>query len=585
MDARPIRLLLVDDDEDDYLITRNLLSATGGSFRLDWVASYDSALEVIGLNEHDCYLIDYRLGDRNGLELLRHALASGCKVPTILLTGQGDRDVDIAAMKAGAADYLVKGQIDPPLLERSIRYAIERHRGEQEVQLQMGRLSALNEIGVAITSTLELRTILDNLTEKIDLFLPHSSITTIRLFNKKTKELEFVSCRNIPLEEMKGYCQNSQRGLAEIVFESKAPLAISDVRVDPRTRDPLFFERHGLVSYLGVPLIAKDKVVGVLSFIAKENHDFNNQEINFLKTLASQAAIAIYNSQLYEQIRDQAAALTKANKVKDEFLSVISHELRTPIVVIMGYTRMVQEGMLGNINPEQTNALEKVTKNSDELLAMVNSIMEAIKVESGLAKGKRHPCDLGHFFDEIRSSYSFSLGKELILKWEYLTELPVIHTDGAKLKCILQNLISNAIKFTDKGEVTVSARHILESGTVEIAVTDTGIGIPKESLPFIFDRFWQNDGSPQRRYSGVGLGLYIVKKFTDLLGGKIEVESALGNGSTFTLKLPINYQAQYDFLSPTPFQNRHTSRERSGCEKSGCEQVGERRSQNSCGPT
>lgn len=134
MDPRKsIRILLVDDDEDDYLITQDLLEDIGGErFTLEWVSSYERATDIISRNEHDIFLVDYRLGPYSGLELLRWAVDGGCKAPVILLTGQGDHQVDLEAMEAGAADYLVKGQINAQMLERSIRYAIERHRAQEE---------------------------------------------------------------------------------------------------------------------------------------------------------------------------------------------------------------------------------------------------------------------------------------------------------------------------------------------------------------------------------------------------------------------------------------------------------------------
>jgi len=156
MDKEVLKLLLADDDEDDFMITRDLLSEVEGSrFELDWVTNYDAALEAIGRLEHHVYLLDYRLGERTGLDLLREAISMGCKAPMILLTGQGDHDVDIKAMKAGASDYLIKGQFDPSLLERSIRYAIERKQAEETLRAAEQRFRLISEalpIGVFETN-------------------------------------------------------------------------------------------------------------------------------------------------------------------------------------------------------------------------------------------------------------------------------------------------------------------------------------------------------------------------------------------------------------------------------------------------
>ncbi len=150
MDLGPIRILMVDDDEDDYILVRDLLSETAENrFHLEWVDNYDAALKAIGQKQHDLYLLDYHLGERNGLELLRDALSGGCRKPMILLTGQGDYKVDLAAMQAGAADYLVKGQFDAPLLERSIRYSIERKLAEDTLRQQLTAINTSMD-GIAI---------------------------------------------------------------------------------------------------------------------------------------------------------------------------------------------------------------------------------------------------------------------------------------------------------------------------------------------------------------------------------------------------------------------------------------------------
>ena len=164
MDDRPLRVLLVEDDEDDYLLTRDLLAEVGGDrFHLEWEADYEAALEAMGACRHDVYLVDYRLGGRDGLELLREALARGCTAPLILLTGQGDREVDIEAMQAGATDYLVKGTIDAERLERSIRYALERKRTEEDLR----RARAELELRVA-ERTAELARANEELRRRVD---------------------------------------------------------------------------------------------------------------------------------------------------------------------------------------------------------------------------------------------------------------------------------------------------------------------------------------------------------------------------------------------------------------------------------
>jgi signal transduction histidine kinase len=230
--------------------------------------------------------------------------------------------------------------------------------------------------------------------------------------------------------------------------------------------------------------------------------------------------------------------LVKANKAKDEFLSVMSHELRTPLNVVMGYTGMMKEGVLGPINDQQGRALEKVIGRSTDLLVMISQILQATSIEAGKVQVERREFDLTDFLDGIKSNYEFPLGKEIALYWEYSAEHPMIQGDAAKLKHILQNLITNAIKFTERGSVTVRARLNSATRTVQFDVVDTGIGIQKDMIGNVFDIFHQVDSSETRSYGGVGLGLYIVKKYTELLRGTISVESEYGCGSTFTLSVP-----------------------------------------------
>ncbi|MBI2363564.1 MAG: GAF domain-containing protein, partial [Deltaproteobacteria bacterium] len=406
----------------------------------------------------------------------------------------------------------------------------ERKRSEQH-------LASLHEINVATTSSLDLRTVIKVLMEKIDLVLPYAAVL-VWLRNKDSGRLNRAACWNLDEKEWKGRNLPDTPALVKAAIEGKVPVVASNVQTDPRTLDPELYRRNGLVSYLGVPLIVQSKVLGVLVFLTREEHQFTEQEIEFLSILAGQAAMAIHNSQLYEQTKGQAVELLRANEVKAEFLGFVSHELKTPVNTILGYTAMLQDKMVGEINSVQATALEKITLSCTALLNMMNGLLEATRLEAGGVQIEIHEVDLAKFLEEVRSVYDVSLNKELALIWDYPPGLPVAHTDGEKVGHILQNLINNAIKYTDKGSVTVSARHLADLGAVEFEVADTGIGIPEEALPFIFEKFRQVNGSQSRSLGGVGLGLHIVKKFTELLGGEISVKSELGRGSTFTVRIP-----------------------------------------------
>ncbi|MBI3000188.1 MAG: GAF domain-containing protein [Deltaproteobacteria bacterium] len=435
-----------------------------------------------------------------------------------------------------------------------------------QIQQHLKRVTALHDINLAVTSTLDLRDVLNILFDKIDLFLSYS-VATIGLLNKQTGLLEPVACRNLDEKEWRAEEWKGGRGSANEVLKAKEPLLIPNCQTDPRIRDPEFYRRNGLVSYLGVPLIFKDEILGVLSFHTKKEYEFHNDQIEFLSTLAGQAAIAINNSRLYEEMTELAADLSKSNKVKDEFLSVMSHELRTPLNVVMGYVAMIKDGLYGSISPEQQEALEKVMSRARDQLTMITGILHATQIEAERVGAEVQPFSLRDFLDDLRSSYEVRLEKDLAIHWNYSPDLPAITTDREKLKHILQNLINNAIKFTEKGRVEVSARVVAAgepgaaplpladasrehnaapfgTGTdnrlcwAEFTVADTGIGIPESALLHIFDKFHQADSSETRAYGGVGLGLYIVKQYAALLGGSVTVKSRPGKGSTFTLVIP-----------------------------------------------
>jgi GAF domain-containing protein len=227
--------------------------------------------------------------------------------------------------------------------------AIQKARLFEETRRNLERIRALHEIDRAISSTLDLNATLVVLQRIIPKFVPSITASTIRLMDKKSGRLDAASCWNLNEDEWRTHVKTGRMTLADKVFESQKPLKILNVERDP-AHPADFARKYGLTSYLGVPLSAKEERLGVLGFYTREEHDFSEDDVEFLVTLAGQAAIAIHNSQLYEETKKQAIELERSNKVKDEFLSVMSHELRTPLNVVMGYTGMIQERMLGEIN-------------------------------------------------------------------------------------------------------------------------------------------------------------------------------------------------------------------------------------------
>jgi signal transduction histidine kinase len=276
----------------------------------------------------------------------------------------------------------------------------------------------------------------------------------------------------------------------------------------------------------------------VLAFFAPGETDMTRENVEFVTTLAGLAANAIQKCRLYEKTRQQAAELAKANKIKDEFLGVVSHELKTPLNVISGYTNMLTEGMMGEITPLQEKALQTVLRQSNDLHAMINSLLQVSSIDAEVVQADYNETNFGEFLYELKCCYDFPLAKDVQLTWNFPLDLPKLYADRGKLKHILQNLVNNAIKFTARGSVTISARYLASKKMMEFKVSDTGIGIATDALSMIFEKFRQVDSSESRAYGGTGLGLYIVKKFTQLLEGTVHVESKQGLGSTFTVRVP-----------------------------------------------
>jgi two-component system cell cycle sensor histidine kinase/response regulator CckA len=333
--SQAVRVLLVDDDEDDYILTRDMLADIGGGkFDLEWVATYAAGLEVIQQERHDVYLLDYHLGERNGLELLCEALKGNHRAPMTLLTGQGDHEVDVEAMTAGAADYLAKGRIDAPVLERSIRYALERARALEslrqseatnrallaETQARLREQVALREAGSIIASTLDLSSVLTRIAEQMAQAVDATSAYICSLEAEAmayTVSAEYIGPQACPQEQVSDlgmiYADDDIRFLATLQAGQPEISQIDDPNLPEAERAHL--QQYGAQTVLYIPLQVRGQVIAFAElWESRRRREFTIEEMALCQALAQQAAIAIENARLYEQAQQEIAGREWAEK-------------------------------------------------------------------------------------------------------------------------------------------------------------------------------------------------------------------------------------------------------------------------------
>jgi len=289
---------------------------------------------------------------------------------------------------------------------------------------------------------------------------------------------------------------------------------------------------------LAVPLLRENHLLGALAVNRNSVGAFAPEVIELLKTLATQSALAIQNARLFREIEQKSRELETASGHKSEFLANMSHELRTPLNAIIGFSEVLSERMFGDINDKQAEYLGDILESGRHLLSLINDILDLSKIEAG-----RMELELNEFQlpDAIENALSLvkerAHRREIALVRTIDDHLGVIRADERKVKQVMLNLLSNALKFTPEGG-RIDVRAQVHDGETEISVTDTGVGIAPEDQGAIFEEFRQV-GTASKKVDGTGLGLAISRKFVELHGGRIWVESQVGKGSRFAFTLPF----------------------------------------------
>lgn len=626
MSNGPLRVLLIDDDEHSFVLTQELLGDVNGRpVEMDWESEFDSGLARLLRLEHDVYLVDYRLGPADGIDLLRQARAAGCRKPVIILTGQTDRAIDQRALAAGASDYLAKDTYDVTRLEHAIHYALERH----ELLLELEQERAL------------LRALMENLPDNI--YFKDSESRFIRISNGMAKwfglddpreavgksdrdfftdehanqarhdELDlmtrgeavlgkeecetwpdgrrtWVSTSKLPLRDEHGNVVGTF-GISRDITEQKEALnalrnseRLNRMIVDTANDAFIAMDSDGAVidwnneaertfgwkraEVLGEALAdliipqrnraahwdglrrfnetRSGRIVGKrieVMALHRDGHEFPVelaiapivQEMTvFFAAFVHDISI---RKQAEESLRRGKEAAEAANRAKSDFLANMSHEIRTPMNAILGMTELVLDSELA---PVQRDYLTTVRDSGESLLRLLNDILDFSKIEAGKLELEETLFSLREVIGDTLKSLAIRANRErLELIHHIAPSVPdALLGDPSRLRQIVVNLVGNAIKFTERGEIVVRVT-VMEDATpadrvrLQFVVSDTGIGIPKEKLGLIFQAFEQADTSTTRKYGGTGLGLAICSRLIDCMGGRIWVESEFGHGSRF----------------------------------------------------
>ncbi|MGA8810799.1 MAG: ATP-binding protein [Thermoanaerobaculia bacterium] len=508
-------------------------------------------------------LLMFRVAQSYGYSLRKIIRIDGVDLAIYLLT------VPYAVMTALSFAALGWSALVALAFSGSVAIGVARNLAKTRIKSlqQLQRIASLTNIGKTISLRYTTEELLDAIYNECRRSVD-CTLFTIALLEESTNELSFeLDIRDgvrLPKDRLR-----LGEGLNSWVASHHEPLLIGSVADEKRIGVRAVVDSKPTESWLGVPMIARDRLIGVISVESFKKNAFTNDDMLLLTAIANQAAVAIENAHLYKdlegltyaleqrvlertnELRETNLRLLAADRSKNQFLANMSHELRTPLNSIIGFSSVLLENTRAVVPQRLYKFLENIHVAGNHLLELINDILDLSKIEAGKMELRTDDFDLRDTITAVeRVMKGFAAEARVSITASIDPSVPMVRLDEGRLKQILFNLLSNAVKFSpDGGPVTIAVKSLprttspLAVDSVRIDVADRGIGIQPDQLQRIFDEFYQTEEGRRARRGGTGLGLSLTRNFVELHHGRIEVQSLPGDGSCFTLYLPVNYDA------------------------------------------
>jgi len=484
---------------------------------------------------------------------VRNFLLSGNRAVTIMPMLRGEGAIGAISVTRSVPGPLSDKQVailrtfaDQAVIAiENVRLFNELQSRTEALSRSVGQLTALGEVGQAISSTLDLDTLLKTIVSRA-VQLTGLDAGGIYEYDERAEEFHLRAAENMDddiVEVLRRNPIGKGEGAVGGTAVTRAPIQV------PETHDESYQSRlrelmvhTGRRALLAVPLLREDHIIGALAVQRNMPGPFAPEIVELLKTFATQSAMAIQNARLFREIAEKGEQLEVASRHKSDFLASMSHELRTPLNAILGFNEMILGEIYGAVPADMKEPLADIQASGKHLLRLINNVLDLAKIEAGRMELAALEYTVQDVVESVRSTLRpLAAEKGLEFLVGVPNDIPLAYGDSGRITQCLMNLAGNSLKFTKAGkvEITVECR----SGALIFKVADTGIGIAPEKIGSLFTEFKQSDATIAGEYGGTGLGLSISRKFVEMHGGRIWVESEPGKGSAFLFEIPLRLDA------------------------------------------